>query len=158
MSPDLTPYPFGERQFFELVDRPKLRGGNLEDLSGEKLKRAEFRSSLIERIEGAWVKPFAALTCHEVCCLLGQGMIMPWLAAPLLDFVSRYPAAECGYYPGDMLANFLRNANDAVAVMPREMREWATSDLEALEAIFEWSPPGLKEFRKLLQTLRLRVS
>ncbi len=151
---DLTEYDFAERRFFGLVNRPKLHGGSLEDASGKKLVPSSFRSSLVERVETAWAKPYAQLTCHEVCCLAGQKMILDWFAQPLLEFVKRYPAADCGYYPGDMLANFLRGCDEVADVIPTELKEWAQSDLETLEPIFAGSRPALREFREALQSLR----
>lgn len=152
--PDLREHYFAERKFFDLVKQPKLRGGSLEDASGQRLVPSAFRSSLIDRVEAAWVKPYAQLTCHEVCCMVGQKMILDWFAAPVLEFVERYPAADCGYFPGDMLKNFLAGADEVAAVIPKEFKAWANSDLEALEPIFEWSRPALREFKEAIDHVR----
>jgi hypothetical protein len=138
---EYDPNYLADERFFRLVEMPAYRGGSLEVVSGAPARRSGFETPMIERLETAWRTPFADLRCSEVAGLLVQKMGLDWLAKPIVIFVRRYPDSDCGYYPGDMMANMLRAADDFVRHAQPEFGEWLAQDLFWLDDMFTWSRP-----------------
>lgn len=82
--------------------------------------------------------PLQELSCEQVRLLLGQRMGLDWLGKPILDFVSKWPAALVANYPGEMTCLCLNAAEELSKFAPAEFRIWLGRDFGWLEEAFDW--------------------
>jgi hypothetical protein len=66
-------------------------------------------------------------------------MGLEWLARPIVAFVNLYPDADCGSYPGEMLAGMLAAADEFDLHARQEFQSWLAQDLSWIDELFSWS-------------------
>ena len=149
--------PTGAALFFDYVpnDAAKRAGASLAELTGSgPLLRAALRSYVNEAAERAWSKPMAHLTCEEVRLLSGGGRAWRWLARPVAEFVSRYPAAEITFYPGDLTLQALRSYREIAEVDAAAARQIRDADLSWMAERYSFDRSLAEEAAQLREAVR----
>lgn len=146
--------------FFSLVEISSLPPDeSLASLSGHPSSPPPYATTVIRRCEEAWSTPLRSLTCEQVKSLLVQRMGLEWLGRPLLDFVTRQPAAMVLNYPGDMSLGCLRAAQELSDLAPVELRAWLRGDFGWIVDAFAWDEEGrlLDEAQNTLAAARALI-
>lgn len=133
------PYLANQR-FFELADLCGLPpNGTLAGASGFPAYGGPYPTTLVERVEQAWGKRYTDLTCYDVADLLIQKFGLEWLAKSIVDFATRYPDADAGHYPGEMVANMLAAAEEFHRFASSELELWLKLHADDAIRLFTWS-------------------
>jgi hypothetical protein len=131
LAPDTG--PLGEELFQQFVTT-QLPTETLEQLTGDHsyAERHPDESGLMKRVRHAWTKPAHDLTCSEIRTLVLQKFGLEWLAPAVLEFVTKFPTADCGGYPGDLTVNSLLAWRRLYEVAPADTMSFINSDLTFL--------------------------
>jgi hypothetical protein len=123
----------GEKLFQQFVSI-QLPFETLQQLTGDHFyaQKHANESGLMERVRLAWTKPARDLSCDEVRTLVGQKLGLEWLAPSVAEFVTNFPAADCGRYPGDLAVVSLLAWRKLHATAPAETERMVVSDFSFL--------------------------
>jgi hypothetical protein len=119
----------GERLFQPFVST-ELPSETLEELSSDHFYSTKHanETGLMERVRLAWTKPARELSCAEVRTLTLQKFGLQWLGRAVVEFVTKYPTADCGGYPGDLTVASLLAWRELHAVAPSETKRMIKGD------------------------------
>jgi hypothetical protein len=124
----------GSARLLDFVSDCTMPSASLCELTGDPAKANAGRgaSGLERRVAKAWVLPAASLSCAQCRMLVGQRLGLQWLARPIMNFVIRYPKAECDLFPGDLTAIALVVLRDIAKFAPEETDHLMAQDFEWL--------------------------
>jgi len=124
---------FGEKLFQPFVSSA-LPAETLEQLSGDQFYATKHpdESGLMKRVRLAWTKSMRDLTFEDVRTLTLQKLGLAWLAPAVVEFVTKYPATDCGVYPGDLTVASLLAWRQLHSIVPAETERMIGGDFAFL--------------------------